>query len=80
MFCYGQKTFKVKVIRINPTFNGLTGIEELVLITCIIIMFKIVVTNCGWEELTYIRVIRAYNTGNYNKKSMKLLMIKTIII
>ena len=45
MFCYGQKTFKMKVIRISPTINGVTGIEELVLITCIIIIFKIVVTN-----------------------------------
>ena len=45
MLCYGQKTFKMKVIRISHTINGVTGIEELVLITCIIIIFKIVVTN-----------------------------------
>ena len=42
MFCY-PKIIIVKVIRISPTINGVTGIEELVLITCIIIMFKIVV-------------------------------------
>ena len=39
------KTFIVKVIRISPTINGVIGIEELVLITCILIMFKIVITN-----------------------------------
>ena len=39
------KTFKMKVIRISPTINGVIGIEELVLISCILIMFKIVITN-----------------------------------
>jgi len=71
----------VKVVRISPTISGVIGIGVLVLIATIIIIFAIVIprfavlqkctdnfNKMGREELTGIRVIRAYNAEEYEKE------------
>ena len=68
----------VKVIRISPTISGVIGIGVLVLIGTIIVIFAIVIprfavmqkctdnfNKMGREELTGIRVIRAYDASDY---------------
>ena len=70
----------IKVVRISPTISGVIGIGVLVLIGSIIIIFAIVIprfkvlqkctdnfNKMGREELTGIRVIRAYNAEDYEK-------------
>ena len=71
----------VKVVNISPTISGVIGIGVLVLIASIIIIFAIVIprfavmqkctdnfNKMGREELTGIRVIRAYNAEEYEKE------------
>ena len=71
----------IKVVRISPTISGVIGIGVLVLIGSIIIIFAIVIprfkvlqkctdnfNKMGREELTGIRVIRAYNAEDYETK------------
>ena len=68
----------VKVVRISPTISGVIGIGVLILIGTIIIIFAIVIprfavmqkctdnfNKMGREELTGIRVIRAYDAFDY---------------
>ena len=68
----------VKVVRISPTISGVIGIGVLVLIGSIAIIFAIVIprfkilqkctddfNKMGREELTGVRVIRAYNAEDY---------------
>ena len=68
----------VKVVRISPTISGVIGIGVLVLIGSIAIIFAIVIprfkvlqkctdnfNKMGREELTGIRVIRAYDAEDY---------------
>ena len=71
----------VKVVSISPTISGVIGIGVLVLIASIAIIFVIVIprfkvlqkctdnfNKMGREELTGVRVIRAYNAEDYESE------------
>ena len=71
----------IKVISISPTISGVIGIGVLVLIGTIIVIFALVIprfavlqkctdnfNKMGREELTGVRVIRAYNATDYESK------------